>query len=64
MALPKQVDPPIVTQRIQGLARQLVELQADLDREIHMRRKVLGWRLKGGLAEFEPQLAICLLRCT
>ena len=47
-----------MTQRIQDLARQLVDLQAELDREIEKRRKVLGWRLKNGLVEFEHGIAL------
>ncbi|WP_218054369.1 hypothetical protein [Phenylobacterium immobile] len=43
---------------MQDLASQIVELQAALDREIHARRKVLGWSLKNGLAEFEHGIAL------
>jgi hypothetical protein len=47
-----------MTERMQDLARQIVELQAELDREIRKRRKVLGWSLKNGLVEFEHGIAI------
>lgn len=43
---------------MQDLARQIVELQAELDREIQKRRKVLGWSFKNGLVEFEHGIAI------
>lgn len=54
----KRLDQFTVTQRIEDLARQIVELQATLDREIHKRRKMLGWRLKDGLAEFEHGITL------
>jgi hypothetical protein len=47
-----------MTQRMQALARQIVDLQVELDQEIHKRRKVLGWSLKDGLAEFEHGIAL------
>lgn len=42
-----------MTERMQDLASEIVRLQSELDREIQARRKVLGWRLKQGLVEFE-----------
>jgi hypothetical protein len=42
-----------MTQRMQDLASEIVRLQGELDREIEARRKVLGWRLKKGMVEFE-----------
>ncbi|MES2293918.1 MAG: hypothetical protein V4527_11520 [Pseudomonadota bacterium] len=42
-----------MTERMQDLANQIVRLQSELDREIQARRKVLGWRLKEGMVEFE-----------
>ena len=47
-----------MTQRMQELAHQIVELQAELDREIQSRRKALGWSIKNGLVEFERGIAI------
>lgn len=43
---------------MQHLAAQIVELQGELDREIHKRRKALGWRLNGRLVEFEMGVAL------
>ena len=42
-----------MTVRMQELAAEIVRLQAELDREIEARRKVLGWRLKKRFVEFE-----------
>lgn len=42
-----------MTERMQDLASEIVRLQSELDREIQTRRKVLGWRLKQGMVEFE-----------
>lgn len=42
-----------MTGRMQELADEIVRLQAELDREIEARRKVLGWRLKKRFVEFE-----------
>ncbi|MGZ5921293.1 MAG: hypothetical protein ACXWLJ_02085 [Rhizomicrobium sp.] len=42
-----------MTERMQDLASEIVRLQSELDREIQARRKVLGWRLKQGMVEFE-----------
>ncbi len=47
-----------MTLHMQDLARQIVELQAELDREIQKRRKVLGWRTKDRLVQFERGIAI------
>ena len=42
-----------MTQRMQDLASQIVALQAELDREIEKRRKVLGWTVRRRMVEFE-----------
>ena len=42
-----------MTQRMHELAGEIVRLQGELDREIEKRRKVLGWRLKERVIEFE-----------
>jgi hypothetical protein len=42
-----------MTARMQEIAREIVRLQAELDREIERRRKALGWRLKDRLVKFE-----------
>ncbi|MDR3511622.1 MAG: hypothetical protein P4L73_08315 [Caulobacteraceae bacterium] len=42
-----------MTQRMQDLASQIVALQAELDREIETRRKVLGWTVRRRMVEFE-----------
>jgi hypothetical protein len=47
-----------MTQRMQELATEIVRLQSELDREIETRRKVLGWRLREGMVEFERGIAI------
>jgi hypothetical protein len=47
-----------MTQRMQDLAREIVRLQGELDREIESRRKALGWRLKEGLVQFEHGVTI------
>ncbi len=47
-----------MTQRMQDLAAEIVRLQAELDREIQSRRKVLGWRLKERMVEFEHGVTI------
>ncbi len=46
-----------MTQRMRELASKIVELQSELDREIHKRRSELGWNIKGGLVEFESEIA-------
>jgi hypothetical protein len=45
-----------MTQRMQDLAGEIVRLQGELDREIEQRRKVLGWRIKNRMVEFEQGL--------
>ena len=47
-----------MTQRMEALASEIVRLQGELDREIEARRKVLGWRLKKGIVEFENGVTI------
>ncbi len=47
-----------MTQRMQDLAAEIVRLQAELDREIQSRRKLLGWRLKERMVEFEHGVTI------
>ncbi len=47
-----------MTARMQELARQIVHLQGELDREIESRRKMLGWRLKEQVVEFEHGVMI------
>lgn len=47
-----------MTKRMQALAGEIVRLQGELDREIERRRKVLGWRLKGRVVEFEHGVTI------
>lgn len=42
-----------MTLRMQDIAAEIVCLQAELDREIEARRKMLGWRLKKRFVEFE-----------
>ncbi len=44
-------------QRMQELAAEIVRLQAELDREIEARRKVLGVKLGAGLVGFEDGIA-------
>jgi hypothetical protein len=39
--------------RAEELASEIVRLQRELDREIHKRRKDLGWRIRENLVEFE-----------
>lgn len=39
--------------RAHELATEIVRLQLELDREIHKRRKALGWRIRENLVEFE-----------
>jgi hypothetical protein len=47
-----------MTQRMQELAAEIVRLQGELDREIELRRKALGWRLKKRMVEFEHGVTI------
>ncbi|MDF2119468.1 hypothetical protein PY365_28275 [Roseiarcaceae bacterium H3SJ34-1] len=47
-----------MTHRMQELASEIVRLQGELDREIEARRKVLGWRLKERIVEFEHGITI------
>jgi len=47
-----------MTDRMRELASEIVRLQGELDREIEARRKVLGWRLKERIVEFEHGIAI------
>lgn len=47
-----------MTGRIEALAREIVHLQTELDREIERRRNALGWKLKGRLVEFEHGIVI------
>lgn len=42
-----------MTHRMQELASEIVRLQVELDREIEARRKILGWRLRKRIVEFE-----------
>ncbi len=42
-----------MTGRMEELADEIIRLQAELDREIEAKRKILGWRLKEGLVRFE-----------
>ncbi len=46
-----------MTQRMQELAAQIVDLQGELDREIEARRKILGVKLAAGLVGFEQGVA-------
>ncbi len=46
-----------MTQRMQQLAAQIVDLQGELDREIEARRKILGVKLAAGLVGFEQGVA-------
>jgi hypothetical protein len=53
-SMPRQIrDWWPMTLRMQELAHEIVRLQGELDREIEARRKVLGWRLKQRIVEFE-----------
>lgn len=45
-----------MTARMEEIAREIVRLQTELDREIERRRKVLGWSLKKHLVQFEKGL--------
>ena len=47
-----------MTQRMQEIARTIVELQAELDREIEHRRRALGVRVHDRLVEFERGIVI------
>lgn len=42
-----------MTKRMEELASEIVRLQGELDREIERRRKVLGWKLRDRLVQFE-----------
>lgn len=42
-----------MTARMEDIAREIVRLQTELDREIERRRKALGWSLKEHLIQFE-----------
>lgn len=42
-----------MTQRMQELAKEIVRLQTELDREIEDRRKNLGWQVRKRIIEFE-----------
>jgi hypothetical protein len=42
---------------MQELASEIVRLQTELDREIEKRRKVLGWKLKSRMVQFEHGIA-------
>ncbi|MES2496420.1 MAG: hypothetical protein V4618_09910 [Pseudomonadota bacterium] len=42
-----------MTVRMEDIAREIVRLQTELDREIERRRKALGWSLKEHLVQFE-----------
>jgi hypothetical protein len=42
-----------MTKRMEEIAREIVHLQAELDREIEQRRRALGWSIRRGLVEFE-----------
>jgi len=45
-----------MTGQMEELAREIVRLQSELDREIERRRKALGWSLKGHFVQFEQGL--------
>jgi len=45
-----------MTARMEELARDIVRLQTELDREIERRRQALGWSLKEHLVQFEQGL--------
>lgn len=45
-----------MTQRMQDIARSIVDLQAELDREIEKRRRALGVHVRDRLVEFEHGL--------
>lgn len=45
-----------MTARMKDLAREIVRLQTELDREIERRRGELGWSLKARLVDFEQGL--------
>lgn len=47
-----------MTQRMHEIARTIVDLQAELDREIEKRRRALGVRVHDRLVEFEQGLVI------
>lgn len=47
-----------MTQRMHQLAGEIVRLQVELDREIHKRRALLGFRLHAGLVEFEHDVTV------
>lgn len=47
-----------MTDRMRELAGEIVRLQTELDREIEMRRKVLGWSVKKRLVAFEHGIAL------
>lgn len=47
-----------MTQRMYDIARSIVDLQAELDREIEKRRRALGVRVHDRLVEFEEGLVI------
>ena len=42
--------------RAEDLASEIVRLQGELDREIHKRRKALGWSIRENLVEFEHEV--------
>jgi hypothetical protein len=42
-----------MTTRMEAIAKEIVHLQSELDREIERRRKALGWSMKSGLVAFE-----------
>ena len=46
----------MMTARMEALAHEIVRLQAELDREIELRRKALGWALNDRLMQFEHGL--------
>ncbi|HEY0625937.1 MAG TPA: hypothetical protein VGD10_04310 [Allosphingosinicella sp.] len=48
----------MATHRMRDLAAQIVDLQQELDREIEERRKELGLRFRGRLAEFEQGVTL------
>ncbi|GGH33160.1 hypothetical protein GCM10007036_45570 [Alsobacter metallidurans] len=47
-----------MTERMRELAGEIVRLQAELDREIEARRKVLGWTVNERLVAFEHGIAM------
>jgi len=47
-----------MTEHMRALADDILRLQAELDREIEARRKILGWHLRDRFIEFEEGIAL------